>query len=68
MFAQNDENLKTLIRNCVSIVFFFLKKLFLFFATSVSVSDLQLHSELDPDSDGSFTEAEAQVCPSLRSR
>lgn len=67
MFSQNDENLKTLIRNCVSIVFF-LKKLFLFFATSVSVSELQLHSELDPDSDGSFTEAEAQVCSSLRSR
>lgn len=28
---------------------------------SVSVADLQTHSELDPDSDGSFTEAEAQV-------
>lgn len=27
----------------------------------VSVSDLQPHSELDPDSDGSLTEAEAQV-------
>lgn len=34
----------------------------LFVATSVSVSDLQPHAELDPDSDGSFTEAEAQVC------
>lgn len=28
---------------------------------SVSVADLLTHSELDPDSDGSFTEAEAQV-------
>lgn len=34
----------------------------LFFSLlSVSVADLQTHSELDPDSDGSFTEAEAQV-------
>lgn len=28
---------------------------------SVSVADLLSHSELDPDSDGSFTEAEAEV-------
>lgn len=42
--------------------FFYIKKCSLFFVISVSVSDLQPHSELDPDSDGSFTEAEAQVC------
>uniref|UniRef100_A0A671V3B5 Glucosidase 2 subunit beta n=1 Tax=Sparus aurata TaxID=8175 RepID=A0A671V3B5_SPAAU len=30
-------------------------------ASYVSVADLLTHSELDPDSDGSFTEAEAQV-------
>lgn len=40
----------------------------LFLAASVSVSDLQPHAELDPDSDGSFTEAEAQVCLNSRSR
>lgn len=31
------------------------------FFCSVSVADLLSHPELDPDSDGSFTEAEAQV-------
>lgn len=32
-----------------------------FVCLSVTVADLLSHSELDPDSDGSFTEAEAQV-------
>lgn len=33
----------------------------MFLFLSVSVADLLSHSELDPDSDGSFTEEEAQV-------
>lgn len=45
----------------VLLVLLYLITCCIFVYLSVSVADLLSHSELDPDSDGSFTEEEAQV-------